>query len=367
MKKVFFFLAMLLISIPVINAQAQTWVNFEAPAEISAVAISQSSLFVFGQTEYFKTTLPLPVDPNDITWTASDLPTGIAPVSQAGFVNEELFILIGDQLWKKTGADDWHFEFDGVMNFRADGERLFVWFNNTINIYTGNQWIIDGSPENITCLGFEGENILTFNEDRTMYLNGSYWSSFEDFNAIDVSLDNGIYTAVGDVIGGYAAYYTSDINQSFKYIHVLSSGQLSSVAGAGSKQYAAGQLNGKGLIFDVSDMSDYTIFDSPILQIRSNGATIAGIDDYRIHVREGQVTGINPGSIANEVDDQLNIVNPVCNGVWQINAENDAVISIADLLGRVVYTAKVNKGENNFSLNLPRGIYLVGNKKVVVN
>jgi hypothetical protein len=367
MKRIvaFFFAMLLIVSISAIDAQAQTWVNYEAPAEVSAVAVSNSSLFVFGQTNYFEAILPLPENPNDITWISSSLPAGITTVSQAGIVGDEIFILMGDELWKKLGEENWHFEFDGVSNMKADGERLFVWFDDIINIYTGNQWILDGSPEQIACLGFEEDDILTFDYDRTMYLNGLYWSGFEDFNAIEVTLDNGVYTAVGNVIGSYAAYYSSDLDHSFKYIHVLSLGELSSIASAGDKQYAAGQLNGRGVIFDVADLSDYTVFDSPILQIRSNGGTIVGIDGFNVYVR-GQITGINSGAVIAETDN-LSIVNPVCYGVWQINAKHDAVINISNLLGQTVITVRVNKGKNNLNLNLSKGLYIVDGKKIMVN
>jgi len=360
MKRIIVFLtAMLLISISALNAQAQTWANYETPAEVSAVAVSASSLSVFGQTNYFTAPLPLPPNPNNIVWTTSDLPVGITNVSQAGFVNDEIFILSDDQLWSKNGTDPWHFHFNGVSNMQADGKRLFVWFNNVINIYTGTQWILDGAPAEITALAFEGENILTFDENHTMYRNGSYWNAFEDLEALEVTLANDTYTAVGTVVGGYAAYYTSNINQSFKYIHVLSLGELTSVASARGHQYAAGQLNNKGVIFDVADLSDYTVFDSPILQIRSNGGTVAAIDANHVYVREGQITSV-PGFMSTKAKDLVTIApNPITSNQLRFMSELDTDAAVFNQLGSTVAKFKVTAGINTCTLNLPAGIYFL--------
>lgn len=355
------FALMLIISIGnLTKVQAQTWISYETPAEVSAVAVSQTSLFVFGGINYFETILPLPADPNDIEWVTDYVPTGIGPISQAGLVGNELFILRDDQLWSRTGTGNWHLEFDGVMNMKADGERLFVWFGDIINIYTGSQWILDGSPENISTLAFEGENILTFDYDRTMYLNGSYWSAFEDFNAIDVTLDNGVYTAVGTVIGDYAAWYSSALDQSFKYVHILSLGELSSVASADGKQFAAGSLTDKGVIFDVADLSDYTVFANPIMQIRSNGSTIAGIDGDEVHVREGQITGINSGTAVTNSQDIIIIApNPIANQQIRFISDAEVGAEVYNQVGAKVAKFHAQIGMNTFALNLPAGIYFL--------
>jgi hypothetical protein len=360
MKKIIFLLVAVLGLFTA--TMAQEWATYDVPAEVSAVTVSPSAVYVFGTANYWQAALPLPENPDDISWMAGDLPLSDGVVTQAGFVEEELFILMGDRLFKKTDSD-WHYEFDGVTGMSADGRRLFVWFDATINIYTGSQWILDYAGDEILALAFQGDNILTFSPDRTLYLNASYWQEFEDFSAAEIAFNGDYYTAVGEVIGGYAAFYSSNVNQSFKYIHVLSPGQLTSAANLLDGQYVAGNLNGQGVIFDPANMADIKVTETPVNQIRSNGNIIAAIESNALHVRGQHVTTVASVSAK---ENHLVIVNPVVNSVWQVFSEEESTLQIVNLLGQTVSQQELQQGANRFNLDLKPGVYLAGGKKVVV-
>lgn len=364
MKKIISFLLVAVFGITAATAQ---WATYDVPAEVSAVSVSENAVYVFGETNYWQANFPLPENPAEINWIMSDLPVANASVTHAGFVGNELFVLMGDKLFSSSSTPtDWHYHFDNVTGMSADGRRLFIWFDSIINVYDGNHWsILDNCDHEIITLAFQGDNVLTFSPSRNLYLNATYWQPFEEFTATDIALHGDNYTAVGTVVGGYAAFYSSPLNFSFSYIHVLTPGELVSVANFRNQQYVAGNLNGTGIIFDAANLSDLKITDNPVIQIRSGreNNVIAAIEANALHVRGQHMTVLNTHSLQKN---KFVLVNPIVNSVWQVVAEEDDILKIYDAVGRLVAEQVVVSGNNIFSLNLKPGIYLAGGKKIVV-
>ena len=365
MKNFFFFLFALVMSLSVSTTSAQSdWLDLYTPEPISAVAINDTEMAIFGLGQYYVSAVN-----NSPQWSTRTLPIN-EQVMAAEFVADELFVLFsGGNLYRlNTGV--WDLVLTQVNGISHNSGHLFAWDPYWIHEYNDSGWQYQVSFSGANYVA--GGNTTIVAADFSMYqgVRPDALSFLKEYDMqvkeIVITDDNYIY--VGTAIGNLAAYHLSPINACYIYDHVLTTGALNSAACFEGNIYVAGRLGTKGVIFDAEDMSRIEWWpEAEILKLRASNAGMLALSAEALHLKLSTSTssGNLLTAISEKLENSLQVApNPIENGQLRLVAKNATEAQVLALDGRQVSYMFIQEGVNIFNVQDWRpGMYVISSPK----